>query len=261
METLQSREALATERTRGLSGNALKLIAIIAMTIDHLTSVVCPGYDGSAWLLVPHAIGRLTAPIMCFLIAEGFYYTRDVKKYTLRLFLLAILSHFAYNFCFGIPFMPFKTGIFNQTSVIWPYAWALVFLQLERSDKLKPWMKFALCCLLCAITFPSDWSCIAMLVIIAFSHHRGDFKRQMIEMMVYVSFYVIVYCAFVDLRYGLLQLCVALAILPLSRYNGTRGQGRCMKWFFYFYYPAHLFLLGLLRLALHGDVGVIVGGL
>ncbi|MDO5111010.1 MAG: TraX family protein [Clostridia bacterium] len=255
-------ETLAAQKTRGLNGNALKLIAILAMTIDHFTSVVHPGYGGGAGILLLHAIGRLTAPIMCYLVAEGYHYTHDVKKYTLRLFALAVISHFAYNFCFGIPFMPFKTGIFNQTSVIWPYAWALVVLQLERSENpgLKPWMKAVLYALIGAITFPSDWSCIAMLVIVAFSHYRGNFKRQMIEMMVYVAFYAAVYCLFVDVRFGLLQLCVALAILPLSRYNGERGQWKGMKWFFYFYYPAHLFLLGLLRLALHGNIGVIVGG-
>ena len=255
-------ETLSTQNSRGLSGNALKVIAIIAMTIDHLTSVVFPGYGGNGWLLPLHIIGRLTAPIMCYLIAEGYYYTRDVKKYTLRLFLLAIISHFAYNFCFGIPFIPFKTGIFNQTSVIWPYAWALVALQVERCDdpRLKGWMKFLIIALISVITFPSDWSCIAMLVIMAFVHHRGDFKRQMIEMMIYVSFYALVYCIFVDLRHGLIQLFVILAAIPLSQYNGTRGKWKGMKWFFYFYYPAHLFLLGLLRLALHGNIGVIVGG-
>ena len=35
---------------RGLSGNALKLIAIIAMTIDHLTWTIFPGY-GNEWYL------------------------------------------------------------------------------------------------------------------------------------------------------------------------------------------------------------------
>ncbi len=256
-------ETLAPQETRGLSGNALKVIAIIAMTIDHVTSVLHPGYSGGAIILGLHAIGRLTMPIMCFLIAEGYYYTHDVKKYTLRLFILAILSHFAYNFCFGIPFVPFQTSIFNQTSVIWPYAWALVVLQMQHNTnpKFKPWMKTALCILISAITFPSDWSCIAMLVILNFYNNRGDFKKQMLGMMIFVGFYALVYCIFIDLRFGLLQFCVALATIPLSQYNGQRGKWKGMKWFFYLYYPAHLFLLGLLRLALHGDVGMIVGGM
>lgn len=252
----------ALERTRGLSGNALKVIAIIAMTIDHLTSVIHPGYEGGALILVLHAIGRLTMPIMAYLIAEGYYYTHDVKKYTLRLFLLSLISHFAYNFCFGIPFMPFKTGLLNQTSVIWPYAWALVALQIQRSTdpRLKYWMKVALTILITIIAFPADWSSPAVLAIIAFVNYRGNFKRQMIELLMYVGVYALIYCIFVDLRFGLLQFCVILAAIPLSQYNGTRGNWKGMKWFFYIYYPAHLFLLGLLRIMLHGNVGVIVGG-
>ena len=56
-------------RKAGLSGNALKLIAIAAMTVDHLTWVIFPGYQTNAGILVLHSIGRLTAPIMCYFIA------------------------------------------------------------------------------------------------------------------------------------------------------------------------------------------------
>ena len=51
---------------------------------------------------------------MCFFIEEGYYYTRSVKKYLLRLGLFAVISHFAYCFAFGLDFIPFKTGVFNQ---------------------------------------------------------------------------------------------------------------------------------------------------
>ncbi len=42
---------------------------------------------------------------MWFFIAEGCYYTHDRKKYITRLFILAVISHFAYDFAFGIPFV------------------------------------------------------------------------------------------------------------------------------------------------------------
>ena len=80
-----------------LNSNQLKLIAIAAMTLDHLVWTICPGYSRVWWVLLAHIIGRLTAPIMWYFIAEGYHYTHDVKKYAGRLFLLALISHFAYN--------------------------------------------------------------------------------------------------------------------------------------------------------------------
>ena len=54
-----------------LNSNQLKLIAIIAMTIDHLTWAFFPGYQKVWWVFSLHIIGRLTAPVMWFFIAEG----------------------------------------------------------------------------------------------------------------------------------------------------------------------------------------------
>ena len=103
----------------GLNSNQLKIIAILAMTLDHLIWTVFPGYSTQWFVVLCHMIGRLTAPIMWFFIAEGYHHTRSVKKYAARLFSLAVISHFAYNFCFGIPLLPFRTGVFNQTGVVW----------------------------------------------------------------------------------------------------------------------------------------------
>ena len=118
-------------RRPALSGNALKGIAILAMTLDHLTWTLWPGYATDWWVLVCHVLGRVTAPIMWFFIVEGYHYTHDVKKYAARLFALALISHFAYDFCFGIPFVPLSTGPFNQTGVVWSLAWGLVLLVIH----------------------------------------------------------------------------------------------------------------------------------
>ena len=104
----------------GLSGNELKVIAIIAMAADHLAWTLWPGYANKEWWLIAlHLFGRLAAPTMWFMIAEGYTHTSNLKKYLQRLFVFAVLSHFAYNFCFGISFVPFRHSFLNQTSVIW----------------------------------------------------------------------------------------------------------------------------------------------
>lgn len=238
---------------KGWNGNQLKLIAIIAMTIDHLAWTLAPGYSAEWWVLLCHLAGRLTAPIMWFFIVEGWYYTHDVRKYTLRLFLLALVSHFAYNFCFGIPMLPFREGsFFNQTSVAWSLAWGLVLLRIHSNEKTASWLKFALTILICVISFPSDWSCVASMAILYMGVSRGDFKKQMVWMMVWSAVYALVYFLFLDRLYGLLQLGTCLTIPLLRCYNGRRGRWKGMGKLFYVYYPLHLALLGLLRTALRG---------
>lgn len=80
-----------------LTGNQLKMIAIIAMTIDHLTSVLYPDYPTDWRIITLHIIGRLAAPVFWYFIAEGYYHTHDIKRYAIRLFAFAVISHFAYN--------------------------------------------------------------------------------------------------------------------------------------------------------------------
>ena len=62
-----------------LNANHLKLIAIIAMTIDHVSDLIYPGFPAEPGAMALHIVGRLTAPIMWFFVCEGYYYTRNVK--------------------------------------------------------------------------------------------------------------------------------------------------------------------------------------
>lgn len=235
----------------GLNGNQLKLVAIMAMTIDHVAWVIFPGYSIHPAAIFLHLIGRIAAPIFCYFIAEGFFYTHDLKKYTLRLLLFAIPSHFAYLFCFGHSLIP--NSIFNQTSVLWAFAGGLAALAVQKSDLKNIW-KTLLLVGICVVTFPADWSCIAVLVIYSFGCNRGKFKTQAIWMIIFVAMYAAIYAIFLDTTYGILQMGVVLALPLLYLYNGQRGQchWRGLKWGFYIYYPLHLFLLGLLRVILWG---------
>ncbi len=243
-----------------LNGNQLKAIAMIAMTIDHVTSVLFPNYPTDWWIILLHIVGRMAAPIFWFFIAEGYHYTHDWKKYAKRLFVFAIIGHFAYNFAFGIPFVPFQTSVFNQTSVIWALFWGLIALVINDSTRLKQWQKTLLMIGICLITFCADWSCIAVMAILYIGTNRGNFRKQMIGMMLWVSAYAVVYAIFIHPVYGIIQLFVALTIPLLKRYNGERGKWNGMKWLFYGYYPAHLIVCGLIRIAVYGNVGTMIGG-
>ena len=234
--------------TRGLNSNQLKLIAVLAMTLDHLAWTFFPGYSRLPGVLLLHLIGRIAAPIMWYFIAEGYHHTRNIRKYTLRLFLLAVISHFAYNFCFGIPFLPFQNFVFNQTSVIWPLAWGLILLRVNDSPKCTESQKILLTLLICAVTFPADWSCIAAMTIFFIGANRGNFKAQMGWMVFWTAVYALVYFLFLDPLYGFVQLGTCLAIPILRMYNGEKGSCRGIGKLFYIFYPAHLILCGIMRI-------------
>ena len=244
-------------RLRGLNSNHIKMIAIIAMTIDHLTWAFFPGLQTVWYVYALHIVGRLTAPIMWFFIAEGFHYTRDVKKYIIRLFIFAGVSHFAYDFAFGIPFLPLSTGVFNQTSVMWSLAWAVVLLAICNNANVPAWGKIIAIAGICLISFPSDWSSIAVMAPFFLYVNRERFRLQARTIVFWTAIYAAVYFFFIDKAYGILQMFTFLTIPILAQYNGERGSWKGMKWFFYIYYPAHLVVVGIIRILLHGDVNIL----
>lgn len=69
-----------------LDSFTLKIIAITAMVIDHVGLLFFPT------IAIFRIIGRLTIPIMAYLITEGYKKTRSIKKYMFRLFIFALIS-------------------------------------------------------------------------------------------------------------------------------------------------------------------------
>ena len=238
-----------------LNGNAIKFIAIVAMTIDHIAWAVYPGCPHQWTPVVMHIIGRTTMPIMCFFIAEGFFHTRNVNKYTARMFLFALISHFAYVFEWNgfnwRAYIPYYYGWHSQTSVIWTLAWGLVMLRVEYSERIRsPWLKTLLICLICMLSFCGDWSCTASVLVLSFGTNRGHLLRQALWLILYVGIFAYTFMPD-DMLYATMQLSVVLSIPVLMLYNGQRGPNprvnAFMKWFYYVYYPLHLAILGLLR--------------
>ncbi|MBR4731830.1 MAG: hypothetical protein IK081_03585 [Lachnospiraceae bacterium] len=100
-----------TEMKTGVTGTTLKIIAIVAMFIDHFAAIFVEHYIMSvtpasfssaeaqmAWFrenpgvaimeivyVVMRLIGRFGFPLFAFLIVEGFQHTRSVKNMHLTL--------------------------------------------------------------------------------------------------------------------------------------------------------------------------------
>lgn len=233
---------------KGLSGNALKVIAIVAMTVDHLAWMGIETYQQAETPLqiALHSIGRLTAPIMFFFVAEGYHHTRNFRRYLGRLFLLAVVSHFAFCYFNMSGFNPFGNLLFNATSIAWPLMWGLILLKLWDTERLPQWQKLGITLLACLVTFSSDWSCAAPLAILMIGRNRGNFYKQMLWMMLIITLYVMAFAIVHSQTYGMVHMACWLAVPLLALYNGERGKARWLGKFFYYYYPAHLALIGLL---------------
>ena len=79
------------EKKRGINSFTLHILAMLFMLCDHLWATLFPAQE---WLT---CIGRLAFPIFAFMIAEGCYYTSNMKKYMQRLFLFAVISEIPFN--------------------------------------------------------------------------------------------------------------------------------------------------------------------
>ena len=144
---------------------------------------------------------------------------------------------------------------------MYPLFIAVVILYIENYvTSLKKWQKILIDTILIFSAFPADWSCIAVMAILYLWTKRASFVQRMLWMLVWTAAYALVYFFFIDRIYGVLQLCTALSIPLLRLYNGRRGKLKGMKWLFYVYYPAHLVLVGVLRLILWGDIPLMIGG-
>lgn len=230
------------ERKRGISGSALKLIAVISMLIDHIAAVMMTGEhpviytpvfyvfgEKQTVYMMMRYVGRIAFPIFCFLLVEGFLRTRDRKKYGIRLLIFALLSELPFDLAFD--------GVFGLTGQNVFFTLLLGYLGLcaiERYGEEK-W-KQAGCLLLllgASILIKADYGCVGFGLIILFYLLR--------ESRLYLA---VLCCCFMPYDW-----ITALSFIPIALYNGERGfvKGKILKYAFYAFYPVHLTVLYLIK--------------
>ena len=234
---------------KGIDAGFLKILTLILMIFDHAIVVFVPQTDLVLWnvLRVP---GRICAPVMCYLVAEGFRYTHDLKKYAFRLFIFAVISHAAYNLCF------YGKVFYRATSMMWGLFLglaALYFVKLDISKKIKNkvlivLIKLAVLGVCCLLARDADWNYIGVLWIVAFGIFAGNRKYQLVSFAaVSVLFWAQTYVHFGFSH--LYQLGIVLFIPLFLMYNGTRGiKSKAFSLLFYVLYPVHLLILWALHL-------------
>ena len=219
----------------------LKIIAMVTMLIDHITATFVT--RGTVLYMAGRLIGRIAFPIFCFLIVEGFYHTRNVWMYLLRLAILAVISE-----------IPFDMMIYGRY-IDWNYQNVVVtlfigLLAITLIDNIKrkfyPTQLALYTVLSCLVIFTAgfgaqamgtDYGMFGVAVIIIFYFARSN-----------KFFMVLGFVGACMLAYGLLnsELAGAVAFAFIFNYNGEKGPNDHKL--FYLFYPVHLFVLGALSM-------------
>lgn len=230
-----------------LNSNQLKIIAILVMLFDHLVAVFAPRDNLLIWSLF-RLPGGIVAPIMCYLIATGYHYTSDVKKYIFRLLTFSVISHIPYNLTFGFSF-------FQATSVIWALALGLISLSFVKNDNVKLPFKVIIVSLCCFLARIANWHYLAVLWIVTFGIFHKNLKMQLI-CFITLGFGLNVLPTVLSLglsdfnrldKFGFLLACPFLLL-----YSGQRGRKiKLLDTFFYVFYPLHLLFIYVMKLILN----------
>lgn len=226
------------QRDKGLNANTLKLIAVIAMVIQHATIVFYPTENALHWTL--YAIGRITAPIMCFMIAEGYYHTSNINKYLGRLFIATLISHVPHALLFGFSIVKF----WKVTSIMWCLFLGLLALVIFEKKGMPLVFRLAGVGICCVLSYPGNLNCIIVLWILTFGVFRDSNWKK------YTAFFIVtlLYLAecWVISAQGIpwIRLVSLLAVPLLLMYNGKLGKkSKCIQYGYYLFYPLHLLVL------------------
>lgn len=240
--TVQVKQVSTSGSSFSLSGNALKWIAMITMLIDH-SAVVLIGntllggeiysvdylyafsHPGLLWKMytVMRLIGRISFPIICFLLVEGFTHTRSVKDYAMRLAVFACVSEIPFDFAFyGTSFfwdsqnVGFTLLLGIGALVMWKKFWNKPVFQVVSAGAF---------CMMANI-IDCDYGAFGVFLIVLLYALRENRRWQSIFGALSV----------------LWENTAPIAFLLTYFYNGERGKWNG-KYFFYAFYPLHLLIL------------------
>ena len=261
----------------GITGNTLKLIALITMVLDHIGYYFASELDYGV-LLTLRWLGRMAMPIYTYLVVQGFFYTKDFKKYVARMFVVAIITQAIIAIVGYIGFRiteMYYPQVCESLNVLFTYAITLIILKLlHERIIIKKWdytknlsVRLLLTIVLCAVVVvaPMDYSYIGLVLSILFYFIEKYKTKYLIwtegfrqGIGKYIKFddskvVKVIYIVILTLALAALApvepypLPVILAIIPIALYNGERGnKSKILKYGYYLAFPLqHLLLYSL----------------
>ncbi len=214
----------------GLSGNQLKLIAMLAMLADHVGLILLPQVK------VLRIIGRLAFPVFAYMIAEGCRYTRRRSLYLARLAALALGCQAVYVLFDG----SWHLNILITFSMSVATVYAIDgFVKKRSADTLLVMIAVLVGLVFVEVVAPVLWAEQGF-------HPDYGALGVMLPVLVYFAkgkwgrlFFTGVILLCMGIGSGGVQWWGLLAIPLLALYNGQRGKIN-LKYAFYIFYPAHL---------------------
>lgn len=228
-----------------LNRNQLKYLVCIAMLMDHIAWAFVPA--ASALGMLMHFIGRLTGPTMAFFVAEGYIHTRDVRRYLMRMGIFTLIS--------WIPFSLFETGRWptDQLGVIFTLFLGLLAIYIFYNTTWSLLLKNLAITGLLILSLLGDWPVFDVIVPLGLVERQNHSERKWRYFWIVTIIFIVLMLPGRDPWWsGLCNLGMLMvpALLQFC-YNGEPGSRKPFhKWFFYIFYPAHLFLLYLLKMIL-----------
>ena len=230
----------------------LHVMAMAFMLCDHLWATVVPGSD---WLT---CVGRLAFPIYAFMIVEGYFHTKNLKKYVLRLLLCAVLSEIPFNLVAGSRlFYPI------HQNVLWTFLIALGLIHWNEKVKGKRlWLRLLVGIATLAIAYIGgivtfvDYLNAGIFTVLVFYFFRGKrwwYYLGQLLCLWYINFEMLGGLGYEVALWGKTvfiarQGIAVLALLPIWLYRGKQGfHSKPLQALYYLFYPLHLLILGLIK--------------
>ena len=229
-----------------MTSNKLKIIAVIAMIMDHF------GYYFNYLLsdeiyLICRIIGRIAMPIFTYLIIEGYFHTSNFKNYIKRLSVLAVITQgiiIILDFLAGD--ISYKIG--DTGNILFSFVILLGILKLFEkaiyNENIKNKLIFVLY-ILCVVIIYKFIDLDYGITILVLGIGMYITKKYITNIYAYKIINSILIIA-ISLLMGNIMQFALLSFIPIALYNGQRGKiNNTIKYLFYYIFPIqHLLLYG-----------------
>lgn len=263
------------ERKRGLTGFEIKIIAMILMVFDHI--YVYLNYNSNIPIQFKW-VGRLVAPLFIFMTVEGYCHTRNKKKYMTRLYIaqliMAILNNLIgryfprpdgiiiFNSMFGTLFLVviylsivdfLKNAVEDKSiskvllGIGFLAAPMLLSLLLIMSIEKMPFVLMNIIMYLIPMPLMVEGGIVFIFLAILLYLFRDNRDKQIIGYIIASIVIGVLSGARLNIQsllYENFQWMMVFAAPLMYLYNEEKGKG--IKYLFYIFYPAHVYLLYLI---------------